>query len=617
MKVNDDFSVDFLDYRKEIASALQGLTFDQTMELWRELENEFKKQGIISDLYRNLCLEDRFFLMTMVLGRQDAMKPWVFDRCREVEKDPNGHLDLWAREHFKSSVITHAGGIQEILKDREITIGIFSHTKSIARKFLRQIKHDLESRASLKNLFPDVLYQNPSRESTRWTVDAGIIVRRAGNPKEATVEAWGVVDGQPTGAHFKLRIYDDLVTAESVTTPEQIQKTTDMLALSDNLGSEGGRVWFIGTRYGSNDTYQDMINRNQVKTRIYPATDDGTFNGKPVLLSEEYWESKKRSQTMSTIACQMLQNPLAGSQAMFDPMTFNTYKIRPETLNIYILVDPASSMKKGSDKTAMVVIGVDSQLNKFLLDGYHHKMQLTEKWQKLSGLYRKWRKEPGVQGVYVGYEKFGMQSDIEYFNIQMEQEEFYFEIEEVSWPRQGSASKVDRIGRLEPDFRNGKLFLPSIIYDDGKIYKWGFIDPSLVREKLKMIRDIAKNDVKNGTDSLTPRHKSEFKMLEKVENECEGKNAPFQHRIILTKQMVENDMDLRGRNGARPIKKKNEEGRIYDLTVDFINQAITIPFAGGHDDLVDAASRIYDMKLIAPMIIRSSYSEPTVYDDGF
>jgi hypothetical protein len=47
---------------------------------------------------------------------------------------------------------------------------------------------------------------------------------RQSNPKEATVEAHGLVDGQPTGAHFRLRIYDDVVTLESVTTPEQVKK---------------------------------------------------------------------------------------------------------------------------------------------------------------------------------------------------------------------------------------------------------------------------------------------------------------------------------------------------------------------------------------------------------
>jgi hypothetical protein len=50
-------------------------------------------------------------------------------------------------------------------------------------------------------------------------------------------EAHGLVDGQPTGAHFGLLVYDDVGTLESVSTPEQVEKSTNAWALSDNLGA--------------------------------------------------------------------------------------------------------------------------------------------------------------------------------------------------------------------------------------------------------------------------------------------------------------------------------------------------------------------------------------------
>ena len=237
---------------------------------------------------------DRWFLLVVLLNRKDAVHPWLYDRCREIEKNPDGHLDLWARGHYKSTLITYAGAVQEILKDPNITIGIFSHTRPIAKGFLKQIKREFEVNDFLRDLFPDICYPNPRQDSPQWGEDAGIIVKRKSNPKEATVEAWGLVDGQPISRHYDLRIYDDVVTRDSVNTPEQIAKTTEALDLSQNLSGGSNREWYIGTRYHYADTYRDLIERG-TPMRVYPATKSGTPDGEPVLLDQEEWYKKKLS----------------------------------------------------------------------------------------------------------------------------------------------------------------------------------------------------------------------------------------------------------------------------------------------------------------------------------
>ena len=350
--------------------------------------------------------------------------------------------------------------IQEILRNPEITIGIFSHTSPIAKGFLRQIKRELETNEVLKAVFPDILYENPWKDAPNWSLDSGITVKRRSNSKESTVEAHGLVDGQPVSKHFALRVYDDVVVPASVSTSEQVQKTTEAWELSDNLGTVGGRSWHIGTRYSFADTYEEILKRGSVKSRIYAATHDGLITGSPILFPQDVWDQKVRDQGEATIACQMLQNPLAGSRRMFDVEDLRVYEVRPETLMVYILVDPARSKKAESDNTAVAVIGLDYAGNKYLLDGYRHKMDLMERWQALKNMWVKWSRASGIQGVAVGYEKFGAQADLDYIEERKRIEGLSFEIVELDWPREGLGSKIDRVQRLTPDLRNHRFYVP-------------------------------------------------------------------------------------------------------------------------------------------------------------
>jgi hypothetical protein len=134
--------------------------------------------------------------------------------------------------------------------------------------------------------------------------------------------------------------------------------------------------------------------------------------------------------------------------------------VRPLTLAVHILVDPARSKKKDSANTGMVVLGVDYASNKYLLDGFDHKMDLLERWTRLSQLYVRWKQAPGVQSLRVGYEQFGAQADLDYFKERQRVEKLVFEIEELAWPGEGEGSKRDRIQRVGPDLKAHRLYVP-------------------------------------------------------------------------------------------------------------------------------------------------------------
>lgn len=528
-----------------------------------------------------LGCNDRFFLLTGLCRRRDAMHPWLFMRCREVEAAPDGYLDLWARYHYKSSIGTFAGVIQEVLVDPEITVCILSYTKPIAEAFLTQIKNELEGNELLKDIYPDVLYLNPKVDSPRWSVAGGIVVKRRGNPKESTIEAWGLVDAQPVSRHYDLLDYDDVVTEKSVTATDadMVKKTTLAWERSDNLGKHGKtRKWHWGTRYAFGDTYGILLERGTLKARIYPATEDGTLNGDPVFMSDERWKEVKDAQR-STVNAQMLLNPIAGAAATFKAKYLKTYEVRPTILNVYILVDPSKGRAKRSDRTAIAVIGVDVAGNRYLLDGVRHRMKLSERWQTLKNLHQKWSREPGVQMVQVGYEVYGMQTDVEtIIEEYMIRDGYEFGIEELNWPYEGQHSKGDRIGRLEPDMRKGRWYLPAVVWN-----------PNVAISNKEFL-------------SLWSPHEAEQKIeyrpyegLTKLQRAAEATGQKY--RIV------------------EALRRVDEDGNVYDVTRAFIEEALFHPFAP-HDDFIDAASRLYDLQPTAPIPFETEIGRSVIHPDA-
>lgn len=413
--------------------------------------------------FRNLCRNDLYFLIRYGMARKDVEKRWLFDRCREVQAEPNGCLDLWAREHYKSTIITVGKTIQDVFRSHGenapesecLTAGIFSHTRPIAKAFLAQIKREFEGNLRFKEWFDDILWEN-TNHAPNWSLDNGITVKRDQNPKEATIEAYGLVDGQPTGKHFNLLVYDDIVTSKSVYTPEMIKKTSDELKLSYNLGAHGGDRRFIGTRYSFGDTYKEVIEAGTAKVRVHAATKDGTQTGEPVFLSRELLAQKRRDMGEFIFSCQMLQNPVAGSEQKFKEEWLNyhtpTVQDRDRGHN-YILVDPASSKKKVSDYTVMWVVQARADKRLYVMDGVRDRLNLTERAEKLVELHRKWKP---MQQDGVRYEQYGAQSDIEAIKMFQESIGYRFDITKVG----GKVAKFDRVMRLVPYFESGKLILP-------------------------------------------------------------------------------------------------------------------------------------------------------------
>lgn len=432
---------------REQQEQIWSLTLDELEVFYRAVVERNDEREI-----RELVLADRFFLITVVLGIDVAWHPWVLERCREVERDPDERLDLWSRGHFKSTIITFAGVIQYILAHPEHAVCIMSYKAGAAEAFSAQIKTAFETNEVLLKCFPDILWsERPNHTGDQWTVSDFTVKRRTGR-KEASVSTSGLVSGMRTGGHYDLLVYDDVVTPESVTTPEQIQKTTDAWSMSLNLGTlTATKHWYIGTRYSMFDTYDYMLRLGTIRERRHICHD---ANGKPVLLPQEEYDKKKREMTSRDWASQMLQQPIGEGELLMDASWFNTYMRVPEIpMNIYVFADTAQKKGEGNDYTVFEVVGFGADRRKYLLDMVRDKLKQSERAAKMFGLVEKW------SPLIVFYEENAAPDDEEYMAKLMETRGRFSLKMFRRKPSDGS--KRQHIESLEPEFREGLWWFPS------------------------------------------------------------------------------------------------------------------------------------------------------------
>lgn len=375
--------------------------------------------------------------------------------CIQVDNDGTYLIGKHLAVTHNSTIINFALTIQDILKNPEERIGIFSHKRHIAQAFLRRIRHSLTTNKLLKAAFPNVLYVKPESQAEKWS-DEGFIVKRSGSYDECTVEAWGLVDNLPTSKHYTIRIYDDIVTDESVNTVEMMEKTLHAFRQSHNLQQRGGKVRVIGTIYDYGDVNHLLSQDKMWHVRIHSARDK---NGKPVYLTERELEQRLHDNGQWNFDCQYMLNPIERSKRKFDVAWLKYHEGKTSGGNRYIVVDPGKTKKKTSDYTVMWVIEVDGRGNRIVLDGVRDKLTLRETWDALAALIERWNNV-----IRVGYARAGFERDKEYLHEKQQETGIFFAIQDI----QERGDKIrSRISSLQPLFEAGKIIFPkALIYTD-------------------------------------------------------------------------------------------------------------------------------------------------------
>jgi hypothetical protein len=320
---------------------------------------------------RALILDDLWFVVYFVMGVKVANHPFWVSAAQEIESGPKDFtLDVWSREHGKSSLLTKAETIQFALKDSESSTGIFSAVRPLAKKFLFEIKETFQTSKILQACFPDIVWRDCEKDAPLWSLDEGLILKRRTNMAEPTISAWGLTEGMPTGLHLDRRIYDDIVNKDISESVEVMEKVKEKYDLSQYLGKDGGSHRVIGTFYHHNDPLvyirgkKNLDGSPKYLLRLKPATADGLASGVPVLLSQKALDDKKGDAGFNT---QMLCNPTPQSDQKlnFEYMNRISRSFIPKGRFRMMLIDQAgdqASNKGGAgDSWAIAIIGVEPQ----------------------------------------------------------------------------------------------------------------------------------------------------------------------------------------------------------------------------------------------------------------
>ncbi len=369
---------------------------------YRKVYHKIVHEGVDRDeMYRKLIENDLFFIVYFILRIKKANHRFVVDRCNDIQLGPETDVvDLWARDHFKTTILSTAKPIQKILKNPEERICIFSFKREAALKIYLPIKEEFEKNSMLHTLYPHILCRN-TNDYQMWTRDHGLKVLRKGSFREPTLMWSALQEGMPTGSHFTGKIFDDIMTEDMVSSfseMEDVKKKFDMAQnLTDNDTGHDSMEWQVvaGTPYHPLDIFKHLADLKNVdgtaayRFRKFPATDNGEEDGKPVLLTQAAFDKHRRNK--STCKTQMLLKPEADGSKKLSGDWLVEYKPDqiPKQLYKFILVDPAGdeeNMKhrgKG-DKWAVTLLGVEpviddiGQSNVFILDIFLRRATMAE-----------------------------------------------------------------------------------------------------------------------------------------------------------------------------------------------------------------------------------------------
>jgi len=358
----------------------------QIYKHYQAMGNEWVKRQIIDNNRIDI-------LATYVLGYD--VTPMHLALLRFQFQHPD-NLQLVFRGAGKTTIATVSKTIHLLLKNPNLRILLASKTGPNAQAFLKEIRGHFEANERLAEIFG--LYYDP-REVNKWDSTEIEVLPRTVNTKEASITCVGV-DGTIVSKHYDVIIGDDLVDEENSRTEYMREKTKTWyyktleptLEPPDPSVPHRGEYHRLGTRYHYADLYGHIM-ENELKGhfQIIPALVNGQSPW-----PEKYppqWFEKKRKKMGIIIFNSQYQcdtEAMKGQIFQYDDCQIVQSSDIPEDLKVFMGVDLAISDKQKADHFALVVIGMDDNGNRYVLDWFEGQLRFNAQTKKIIKYYNKW-----------------------------------------------------------------------------------------------------------------------------------------------------------------------------------------------------------------------------------
>jgi hypothetical protein len=452
---------------------------------------------LLREKKRWLCRNDLFYLCGVTGNTRISQMPEIFQpfcdevslmnwevvrcglhpkseemvRVQDVDSDEiaRQRMYLCYRAFFKSTIVTKVHSLQLLLNFPNIRICLLHNKQDNSSDNLMTIKNFFRS-TEVGKLFPECI---PSGKE--WGNLSGFSLANKTDVarSEENIEAIGV-GTEITGKHWDVAKKDDMVTEDSVTTEEQIKKTSDYddrFNVGHFTDSKYKIQDYSGTRYHFADLYSKKLSIPSMKIIQIPLETNG-IPTHPSRFSVDDIKKIKEDVLPWVYNCQMQMKPEDPARMQFNKGMIQYWDRLPDNLNYYLLVDPASAKKKRSDYTAMKVVGVikndKGQRLKFIADGLRDKLNPHQRVNSAIDLIKLWKCK-GVAWEAIGFQE----TDCVYLEEKRRQEKLFFDVTEI---KSHQSAKEDRIRSLVPQYINhewlwaprGKIVKLSVF--DGKSY---------------------------------------------------------------------------------------------------------------------------------------------------